>query len=178
VNDLLWYTDSTSPRRSKDHQVPTWSWASVDSMIKHLPTLSLFGNFVTIVDAQTTVTSDHPGTDNYIMLNGYLLPIPAGNYTTNANLPDCRDDTTEAHHFCLPLRLQRLDQHYHLCGLVLRSVEEAFTPTYERIGMFRFVHGDEVHIASHQNLGHACVFSKNPGDVVDIMSLSKSIIIT
>jgi hypothetical protein len=56
-------------------------------MIKHLPTPSLFGNFVTIVDAQTTVTSDHPGTDNYIMLNGYLLPILAGNYTTTPTCP-------------------------------------------------------------------------------------------
>jgi hypothetical protein len=152
VNDLLWYTDDPSLQRTDDLDAFTWSWTSINSVVKHLCPIDLFGNFVTTIDVQAAASdsiSCEPGSNACVKLNGYLLPILPGHFTINSIFLDCRDDTTEVHHFCMPLRLQRLDQHYHLCGLVLRSVEEAFTSTYERIGMFCFGAGDEVHIASH-----------------------------
>lgn len=180
VNDLLWYTDGSSPRRMDDLHAPTWSWACVNSVVKHLPATELFGNFVTIIDAQASAsdsTSHESGTKSYLKLRGYLLQILPGNFSIDTILPDRCHDMTEVHHFYLPLRLQKTVNSEHLCGLVIRLVEKAFTPTYERIGLFRFDEGDEVRIAGHQNFRHAHVLTKNPGDVVSTMSLTNDIII-
>jgi hypothetical protein len=171
VDDLLWYTDGAARQRSNDSYTPTWSWASIDSVIKYLPTASLFGNFVKIVDIRVGGSDLNAPVgqvfESSLKVNGYLLKILPGPFSADSMLPDCQDDVTEGHHFLLPLRLQKSAHGNHLCGLILRHVEEAFIATFERIGMFRFSEGDSVHILGHEVYGTAYIFPRDPGNVVD-----------
>jgi hypothetical protein len=180
INDLLWYTDGTARQRSNNLHTPTWSWASIESVIKHLPPASLTGNFVKIVDVDAG-TSNRYSAENIsqgaIKLNGYLLKILPGPSSTDSVLSDCQDDIIKGHHFLLPLRLQKMTQGNCLCGLVLRRMEEAFTSAYERIGMFRFAEGDLIHILGHSAYGTAYIFPSDPGNVLDTEYLYKDITI-
>jgi hypothetical protein len=165
INDLLWYTDGAARQRSSGCHVPTWSWASIEGVIKYLPTASLFGNFVEIVDVEAG-TNDRSSLDEHmssgiLKLNGYLLKILPSPFSADSVFPDCHDDITNGHHYLLPLRLQRSAPRNYLCGLVLRRTEETFISTYERIGMFRFNEGNSVHILGHEIYGTAYVFPRD-----------------
>jgi hypothetical protein len=181
VDDLLWYTDGGARQRSNNSHTPTWSWASIESVIKHVPTASLFGNFVKIVDVQAGASDLSSPTghifERSLKVNGYMIKVLAGPFSAGSMFPDCQDDVTEGHHYLLPLRLQKSAQGNYLCGIVLRRVEEAFVSTYERIGMFRFSEGDSVHILRHEVYGTAYVFPRNSGNVVDTEPLYKDITI-
>jgi hypothetical protein len=180
VDDLLWYTDGAARQRPNDLTTPTWSWASVESVIKHLPPASLFGNFVKIIDVEAGASGRSP-TENIsqgtLKLNCYLLKVLPGPFSVDSIFPDCEDDVTEGHHFLLPMRLQHSAQGDYLCGLVLRRTEDAFTSTYERIGFFRFGKDDSIHILGHEAYGTAYIFPRNPGNVVDTEYLYKDITI-
>jgi hypothetical protein len=180
INDLLWYTDGKARQRSNNYLTPSWSWTSIESVIKYLLPASLYGNFVKILDVEAG-TSIHSSTENTsqgtIKLDGYLLKVLPGPFSADSIFSDCQDDITEGHHFLLPLRLQKTIQGNCLCGLVLRRTEESFTSTYERIGMFRFAEDDSIHIFGHNAYGTAYVFPSDPGNVLDTEYLYKDITI-
>jgi hypothetical protein len=56
-------------------------------------------------------------------------------------------------------------------------MNNALTTTYARMGMFRFVKGNEICVVSEQSFGQAYVFTQSPGDVVKTMTLSLRIVI-
>jgi len=153
----------------------------VDSPIAHYPNSHYNGNLVDIVEIQPSTSdirlSAGSASSSHLKLRGYLFKILPGPFIADGILPDCRDDVDEAHHFCLPLCLQETTRGQFLCGVILRRVEEAWDHSYKRVGMFRFVEGDSVHLLGHGEWHEAHVFGERPGDILDSATLSRNIII-
>ncbi|KAF2819123.1 hypothetical protein CC86DRAFT_388282 [Ophiobolus disseminans] len=170
-----------SIQHSANSAAPSWSWASVDADTAHMSNASLFGNLVKVIDVQGLPCESSFSTDSvpndYLKLHGYLLRIQPGPFSANSFFPDCKDDITEGHHFCLPLRLQMSAQGDFLCGLVLRNVDDAIGFTFERVGMFRFREGNSLHVLGHGDFGIAYIFTEDPGDILGSMSLNEDILI-
>ncbi|KAH7087372.1 hypothetical protein FB567DRAFT_628341 [Paraphoma chrysanthemicola] len=179
INDLLWYIDDSAPQRPELSCAPTWSWASIEGPIQYFTSSKLYGNFVKIVDVHASGVENNMYLDDPVTaslhLDGYLLKILPGPFMHSIMLPDCKNDITKGHHFCLPLRLQKSADGDYLCGLVLRRTETS--QYYERVGMFRCGEGDELHILGLETFGRAYTFTKDPGEVVNNMTMVKDITI-
>jgi hypothetical protein len=177
INDLLWYTDGTLPRMSNTSNVPSWSWASTNSTVNHHLNSTFSDSLVEIKDghAGSTAVSSTANADTrcYLELEGYLLKIIPGHYDIKTIWSDCKSDSTEGHHFCLPWCLQTTPQGVNLCGLILRRAEDVCNLAYKRIGMFRFSEGNSMHLLGHGEY----IFTKERGHVLDTATLSREIII-
>ncbi|KAH7074419.1 hypothetical protein BKA63DRAFT_490966 [Paraphoma chrysanthemicola] len=179
INDLLWCIEDSAPQRPELSCAPTWSWASTEGPINYLSSSTLYGNFVNIVDVQAAGVENNMFVDEpvtaFLRLDGYLLKIMPGPFTPRTMFPDCDADVTEGYYYCLPLRLQKSAHREYLCGLVLRRFETS--QCYERVGMFRCGEGDELHILGLEKFGRAYTFTKDPGEVVNNMTMVKDITI-
>jgi len=179
INDLLWYIDGTPSHRPDDYRAPSWSWASVEGTIHHLTNLNTCRNFATVLDAHIFLADPAiptgKVTGGFVILRGFLIKIPApkfsyirGPLTAGCFYPDDRDGITDEHYFCLPLRLQPSAFGDYLCGLVLRQKSEPWGLVYERVGMFRCLRGDSLHILGQKKYGlDAYVVSEELENVVD-----------
>jgi hypothetical protein len=158
-----------------------------------VPAPDLYSNFITVIEADADMTTTATGgiTDGFLNLDGYLLKNMPSPYTPGCIYPDDKNDTAEAHHYCIPLRLQRWTcgdhiayrlnsayPHYRdnsshtlkqdLCGLLLRRISRPWGVAYERIGICTFVRSDEIRLQGQKKNGDKeYVLPGNPGGVVE-----------
>ncbi|KAF2028969.1 hypothetical protein EK21DRAFT_113347 [Setomelanomma holmii] len=181
INDLLWCTDGSCAQRPELSCAPSWNWASVDGPITYLSSSELYGNFVKITNieaagAEGNMINEHTVTAS-LKLHGYLLKLLPGGFSPGSMFPDCQDDITEAHHFCLSLRLRKSARGEYLCDLVLRLIEAQWGAVFERVGVFRFREGDELHNLGLEKFGNAYIFTEEPRDSLNQCAMVENIMI-
>jgi hypothetical protein len=167
VADLLWYVDGTPTSRPSDYCAPSWSWVSVTGAVTCVPSSELIDtSYVTIKEIHTNLLNQDISTGavvgGYVRLHGCLIEIPrptffniCGHHVAGYFYPDDPNDITERRYFCLPVQRQLTPRGPWLCGLLLHKMEYHWGVEYRRVGLFRCIQGDSLHVLGQKVRGKA-----------------------
>ncbi|KAH7385099.1 HET domain protein, partial [Cadophora sp. MPI-SDFR-AT-0126] len=156
VYGLAWYVEENRQasgefaRRSCNYRAPSWSWASVDGMIKY-PLATRCGVAVvkTLEAATVSESGDTTGriTSGWVRAEGKLIPLPKDlpndifhgdpGVQTGICLDDYADPVSWDHLFLLPI-LSRCSPEAEFTGLIITPTESEHGE-YRRVGLFNQV---------------------------------------
>ncbi|KAF2114949.1 hypothetical protein BDV96DRAFT_89305 [Lophiotrema nucula] len=169
LEGLLWYVDGPFNKglppshRPLEYRGPSWSWASIDGAVKHIPSSELVAKCAQVLRIQTF--PDHRDAaaslrGAFIWLKGLLIKISKPKYfclqapqICGCFYPDDRDDIMDPYYFCMPLQKLKSAKGVFLYGLVLRQMRHHWGWIYQRVGIFRCGQGDSLQLLGQKKYG-------------------------